>query len=62
MKILITKILKIKMMMLNIKENQAKIVKYILYLDSMSNRKRGRKAGQKKSQDLKKLGNGAYNR
>lgn len=50
------------MMMLNIKENQVKIVKYILYLDSMSNRKRGRKAGQKKSQDLKKLGNGAYNR
>lgn len=59
MKISINKTLKMKTMMLNMKDNRVRIVIYNLNTDSVSNRKRGRKLGQKKVQDGKKVtGNG----
>lgn len=54
MMILMKKMLKIKMMMFNMMDNLLKIVNIILCLDSVSNRKRGRKIGQKKVVDAKK--------
>lgn len=55
MMISIKKMFRIKMMMLNMMANRVKIVKhFIISVDSVSNRKRGRKLGQKKGIDVKK--------
>ena len=54
MMISIKKMFRIKMMMLNMMVNRVKIVKhFIISVDSVSNRKRGRKLGQKKGIDVK---------
>lgn len=54
MMISMKKMFKIKMMMFNMMDNLLKIVIIFLSLDSVSNRKRGRKLGQKKIVDVKK--------
>lgn len=54
MMISMKKMFKIKMMMFNMMVNLLKIVIIFLSLDSVSNRKRGRKLGQKKIVDVKK--------